>query len=50
MGTEEEKFKDGFRGIAITGWQRYDHFAVLAELLPGEKLGKLFLPVIYRFS
>ena len=34
MGTEEEKFKDGFRGIAITGWQRYDHFAVLAELLP----------------
>jgi hypothetical protein len=26
--------RDGFRGIAITGWQRYDHFAVLAELLP----------------
>ena len=34
MAVEETKFKDGFRGIAITGWQRYDHFAVLAELLP----------------
>jgi hexosaminidase len=34
MGLEEEKFKEGFRGIALTGWQRYDHFAVLAELLP----------------
>lgn len=23
MGSEEVKFKDGFQGIAITGWQRY---------------------------
>ena len=35
MSNEESKFKDhGFQGIVITGWSRYDHFAVLAELLP----------------
>ena len=35
MSVEESKFKDqGFQGIVITGWSRYDHFAVLAELLP----------------
>jgi len=35
--TEEKALNDrirNFRGVAITGWSRYDHFAVLCELLP----------------
>lgn len=32
--SEDARFSDGIQGIALTGWQRYDHFAVLCELLP----------------
>ncbi|XP_049786014.1 hexosaminidase D-like [Schistocerca cancellata] len=34
MSAEAPKFRGGFSGIAITGWQRYDHYSVLCELLP----------------
>lgn len=26
MSTEESRFQKGFRGIAVTGWQRFVHF------------------------
>lgn len=31
---ERSRFKQGIQGLVLTGWQRYDHFAVLCELLP----------------
>lgn len=31
---QERKFKNGFQGIIVTGWQRYDHLAGLCETLP----------------
>lgn len=34
MNTHSRQFKNGISGLVLTGWQRYDHFAVLCELLP----------------
>lgn len=34
MSKKTASFKLPLRGITLTGWQRYDHFAVLCELLP----------------
>lgn len=33
MTRNYKDFKE-FRGLILTGWQRYDHFALLAEILP----------------
>ncbi|KAK9737251.1 Glycosyl hydrolase family 20, catalytic domain [Popillia japonica] len=34
MAQQSSRFRYGITGIILTGWQRYDHFAVLCELFP----------------
>lgn len=34
MSQQNQLFKQGITGIALTGWQRYDHFSILCELFP----------------
>lgn len=34
LSNEGKSFKNGVAGYVLTGWQRYDHFATLCELLP----------------
>ena len=38
IGRENGKLgkRQFFRGIVLTGWSRYDHFAVLCELVTNE--------------
>ena len=34
INVHSNQFKNGIQGIALTGWQRYNHFHGLCELLP----------------
>lgn len=34
INDHSSQFKEGIQGIALTGWQRYNHFLELCELLP----------------
>ena len=45
IAQERKKLQGGFRGVVLTGWQRYDHFAVLCELLPAS-IPSLFINLL----